>query len=49
MIHNLVINDQILKLHDIARTVEKEIGVGELSQKIRDCADKLSEIANVIS
>lgn len=49
MIHNPEINDQIVRLHDIARVVEKEIGIGELSKEIRDCADKLSELANAVS
>ena len=37
-------NDEIIKLHDIARKIEKEIGVGQLSQDIRDAADRLNEL-----
>jgi hypothetical protein len=34
----------VIRLHDIAREVEQKIGVGELSQDIRRCADKLSDL-----
>ena len=33
----------VIRLHDIAREVEQKIGVGELSQDIRACADRLSD------
>ena len=33
----------VIRLHDIAREVEQQIGVGELSQAIRVCADRLSD------
>jgi hypothetical protein len=33
----------VIHLHDIAREVEQKIGVGELSQDIRSCADRLSD------
>jgi hypothetical protein len=32
-------------LHDIARTVEREIGRGQLSDDIRSCADRLHELS----
>jgi hypothetical protein len=35
----------VIKLHDIARTIEKEIGEGELSQEARQLADKLDALA----
>jgi hypothetical protein len=35
------LEDAIITLHDIARVVEKEVGVGKLSSDIRDCADRL--------
>ena len=41
---NTDLNDKIIQLHDIARTIEKEIGVGQLSEDIRECADRLSEL-----
>ena len=34
----------IIRLHDIAREVEQKIGVSELSQDIRACADRLSDL-----
>jgi len=34
----------VTSLHDIARSVEKELGVGALSQSIRHAADTLSDI-----
>jgi hypothetical protein len=34
----------VIRLHDIAREVEQQVGVGELSQDIRACADRLSEL-----
>ena len=37
-------NDEIIKLHDIARKIEQEIGVGQLSQDIREAADRLNEL-----
>jgi hypothetical protein len=34
----------VIKLHDLARIVESEIGVGLLSEDIRKSADRLSEL-----
>lgn len=34
----------VIRLHDIARLVEEQIGVGELSKDIRRCADRLSDL-----
>jgi hypothetical protein len=34
--------DEIIKLHDIARKIEQEIGVGKLSEDIRQAADRLN-------
>jgi len=36
--------DDVIKLHDVARDVEKDIGNGELSQDIRRCADQLNAL-----
>jgi hypothetical protein len=33
----------VIRLHDIAREVEQRVGVGELSQDIRACADRLED------
>ena len=37
----------IIRLHDIARLIEEKVGVGELSQDIRKCADRLNELSKV--
>jgi hypothetical protein len=42
---NLEIVDAVVALHDIARTVEREIGRGQLSDDIRKCADRLHELS----
>jgi hypothetical protein len=42
------LEDKIIELHDIARAIEKNIGIGELSQDIRAAADKLHEILNAV-
>lgn len=36
--------DEIIKLHDIARKIEQEIGQGQLSEDIRKAADRLNEL-----
>ena len=36
--------EEIIKLHDIARKVEQEIGQGQLSEDIRKAADRLHEV-----
>jgi hypothetical protein len=38
---NLKIVDAVIALHDIARTVAEEIGVGQLHDDIQNCADRL--------
>lgn len=38
------LKDKIIQLHDIARAVEQEIGVGQLSEDIRKAADRLSAL-----
>ena len=34
----------VIKLHDLARIVEREVGVGQLSEDMRKSADRLSEL-----
>ena len=46
---NLELVDAVIALHDIARTVEQEIGRGQLSDDIRNCADRLHELSIVDS
>lgn len=42
---NLDLIDAIVALHEIARLVEEEIGVGNLSDDIRNCANRLHEFS----
>lgn len=41
---NKTLEDRIIDLHDVARQVEQEIGQGQLSEDIRDVADRLSDL-----
>ena len=34
----------VIQLHNIARKVEQQVGVGQLNQDIRACADRLSDL-----
>lgn len=43
------IKDPVIQLHDIARFVESNIGVGKLSEDIRDCADRLHALTKKIN
>lgn len=38
------LNEVVIKLHDLARIVEREIGTGQLSEDIRNTANKLTDI-----
>jgi hypothetical protein len=40
---NMDLVDAVIALHEIARTVEEEIGNGGLSSMIRQCADRVHE------
>jgi hypothetical protein len=40
------LEDAVIKLHDLARIIESELGVGQLSQDVRRSADRLSEVIN---
>ena len=39
-----MLSEEIIKLHDIARKIEQEIGKGQLSEDIRKAADRLSTL-----
>lgn len=39
----------IILLHDIARSVEKQVGQGQLSEDIRSCADRLHTLMKPVS
>lgn len=41
------LHEAVIQLHDIARTVESDIGSGQLSQDIRDAADRLHMLLKV--
>ena len=41
---NFDIEYLVIRLHDIAREVEQQVGVGKLSRDIRACADRLSDL-----
>jgi hypothetical protein len=42
---NLDLVDAVMKLHDIARLVEAEVGQGNLSEDIRNVADRLHALS----
>ena len=46
---NIVLIDAVIALHDIARTVAEEIGIGQLHDDIRNCADRLHELSLIDS
>jgi hypothetical protein len=41
------LNDSVIQLHDIARLVEQEVGQGQLSADLRDCADRLAMLLKI--
>ena len=42
------LEQSVIDLHNIARLIEQKIGIGQLSEDIRDCADRLHELTKVI-
>jgi hypothetical protein len=40
-------SDLVIQLHNIARRVEETIGTGQLSEDIRQCADRLHELGKL--
>ena len=40
----MTLDEAVIQLHYAARTVEQEIGRGQLSDDIRDCADRLHQL-----
>jgi len=42
---NIKLIDAVVALHEIARTVAEEVGVGQLHDDIRNCADRLHELS----
>lgn len=45
----MTLYEAIIQLHDVARTVEKQIGTGQLSEDIRNCADRLNTLIKEVS
>jgi|LauGreDrversion4_2_1035121.scaffolds.fasta_scaffold1205907_2 hypothetical protein len=41
MMHKQLSSDLVIQLHDIARTIEQQIGIGQLSDDVRNVADRL--------
>jgi hypothetical protein len=42
------LEDAVIKLHDLARIIEREIGIGKLSNDVRASADRLSEVIHAV-
>jgi hypothetical protein len=42
------LQSKIIQLHEIARVVEKNLGISDLSKDIRAAADRLHEILNAV-
>ena len=42
---NLKLIDAVIALHDIARTVGEEVGIGQLHDDIWACADQLHQLS----
>lgn len=40
----MTLDEAVVQLHNVARIVEQEIGIGLLSEDIRDCADRLHKL-----
>jgi hypothetical protein len=40
----MTLDEAIMQLHDVARTVEQQVGKGQLSEDIRNCADRLHSL-----
>ena len=42
----VTLQDDVIQLHEVARHIEKTIGKGQLSDDLRNLADRLSEYIN---
>lgn len=40
----MYLDQAVIKLHEIARLIEQQIGEGQLSDDVRTCADRLNSI-----
>ena len=43
----VILEQEVINLHNAARAVEMSIGRGQLSEEIRGCADRLSDLLKV--
>ncbi len=44
----MTLNDAVIVLHDVARLIENQVGQGQLSHDVRDCADRLHQLTKPI-
>jgi hypothetical protein len=44
-VRNIALVDAVIQLHDIARLISEEIGVGQLHDDIRSAADRLHALS----
>ncbi len=42
------LDQAVIKLHEVARLIEQQLGKGQLSEDVRECADRLSDLLNPI-
>ncbi len=38
------LDEVVIKLHDLARIIEREVGQGQLSDDVRNSADRLADL-----
>jgi hypothetical protein len=43
------LDDAVIRLHEVARLIEQQIGTGQLSADVRSCADRLSDLLKPVS
>ena len=41
-------SQEIIQVHNIARKIEREIGHGQLSEDLRDLADRLNQVVKSV-
>lgn len=41
---NAQLEQSVINLHDIARLIEQSVGKGQLSDDVRDCANRLNTL-----
>lgn len=42
------LDQAVIKLHEVARLIEQQLGKGQLSEDVRECADRLSDLLSPI-